>query len=89
LGCFIFSGRTSVVILDVVMPCYVTPPQTYLSGQLWKCASNNLMKLAWPLLKDEKDCVRVCMRERERETGSFKHNWSVRESLREREREER
>jgi hypothetical protein len=54
-------------MLDVFMPCVMASPQTYLSGQLWKCASNNLMKLAWPLLKDEKDCVRVCMRERERE----------------------
>ncbi len=47
--------RTSVVMLDVVMPCVMASPQTYLSGQLWKCASNNLMKLAWPLFKDEKE----------------------------------
>ncbi len=77
--------RTSAVMVDVVMPCVMASPQTYLSGQLWKCASNNLMKLAWPLLKDEKEkervCVCVCERERERErVGVFKHNWTVRES---------
>jgi hypothetical protein len=71
-------------MLDVVMPCVMASPQTYLSGQLWKCASNNLMKLGWPLLKDEKE--KECVRERERE-WEFLNIIGQLERVKERERE--